>query len=118
LADSLIAVEQQHVSTQRSTRNTYTNGLVAIGHTWTPVPGQWYHLAMIRSQGTLRLFVDGQLVESAPNAANLANNRSLTVGAANNPALWFSGSLDEVHLVKGIALWTESFTPPAEPYPY
>lgn len=73
---------------------------------------------MTRSQGTLRLFVDGQLVQSAPNAANLANNRSPTVGAANNPALWFSGSLDEVHLVKGSALWTESFTPPAEPYPY
>lgn len=98
--------------------NVYINGVVPISHTWTPVPGQWHHLALTRSQGTLRLFVDGQLVQSVPHTTQIANGRALTVGAANNPSLWFGGSLDEIHLVQGRALWTGSFTLPTEPHPY
>ncbi len=101
---------------QGTVLNFYINGVVPVSHTWTPTVGQWYHLAVTRSAGTLRLFVDGKLVKSAPNTTNLANNRDLTIGAANNPNLFFNGLLDEVHIVKGRALWTEDFTPPIAPY--
>lgn len=103
---------------QGTVLNFYINGVVAAGYTWTPILGQWYHLAATRSAGVLRLFVDGRLVQTATNGSNLGNSRNLTIGAANNPTLFFSGLLDEVHILKGRALWTQDFTPPTAPYDY
>jgi len=100
----------------QGTLKFYVSGLVALNTDWVPIPGQWHHLAVTRTGGMLRLFVDGRLVQSAPNVTNLANNRNLTVGAANNPALYFRGFMDEVHLLKGRALWTNDFAPPDQAY--
>lgn len=120
----LIGLHQSGVYTewsliyQGTVLNLYINGMVAAGHTWTPIVGQWYHLAVTRSSGVLRLFVDGRLVQTASNASNVANDRNLTIGAASNPSLFFKGFLDEVHIAKGRAMWTQDFTPPTVPYDY
>lgn len=117
----LIGLHTQNVYTEWSlvreggALKFFING-VPISHAWTPTVGQWYHLAVTRSAGVLRLFVDGRVVNSSPNTINIANGRALTIGAANNPNLFFNGFLDEVHLVKGRALWTQDFTPPVAPY--
>jgi hypothetical protein len=93
----------------------YISG-VATTYSWTPTLGRWYHLAVTRSAGTVRLFVDGKVVKTATDATNISNSRALTIGAAINPNLFFSGLLDEVHIVKGRAMWTQDFMPPTEPY--
>lgn len=89
---------------------------VATASAWTPIAGQWYHLAVTRSAGTVRLFVDGSVVKTAYDATNISNSRALTIGAAVNPNLFFNGLLDEVHVAKGHAMWTQDFSPPVEPY--
>lgn len=103
---------------QGTALNFYVEGLVAVGHPWTPVAGRWYHLAVTRAAGVIRLFVDGRLVQTAPNGKNLGNARNLTIGAANNPSLFFGGVLDEIRLLKGRAVWTQDFIPPTAPYEY
>ena len=79
---------------------------------------KWYHLAVTRSGNTFRLFVDGKLVDSATNSDDLATGVTggVSVGAqsidltANNRK--FIGSLSNVRILKGTALYTSDFTPP------
>lgn len=101
---------------QGASLNFYISGLVAAGHPLNPVTGRWYHLAATRASGVLRLFVDGRLVQTAANTRDIGNTRHLTLGASDNPTLFFTGLLDEVRVVKGRAIWTQDFTPPTTPH--
>ena len=79
---------------------------------------KWYHLAVTRSGNTFRLFVDGKLVDSATNSNDLATGVTGGVSVsgqsydltANNRK--FIGSLSNVRILKGTALYTSDFTVP------
>ena len=80
----------------------------------TPV-NNWYHLALVRNGNTFSLFVDGVLSNSATNSnAVLDSSQILTVGrtGAYN-GLNFVGYVSNYRIVKGTALYTNSFTPPS-----
>ena len=86
--------------------------------------GQWYHVAACRTNGTLRLFIDGSEVSSGPMTINLSNNVPLTIG---NYAIFgsyssgyeatFDGFIDEVRITNS-ARYQTSFTIPTSSYPY
>lgn len=71
-------------------------------------PGAWHHFAVVRSGGTISLYIDGALVSSdstftlALNQANplVFGGHALTTFA---PQRWFDGALDDL-LVSRIAL--------------
>lgn len=71
---------------------------------------RWYHVAVSREAGTLRMFVDGQQVGSAAYASNLLANTT-TVGQYPDASGNFSGSISEVRLTAA-ALYTSSFARP------
>lgn len=87
------------------------------------VVNTWQHVAATRdAAGVMRVFVDGVLVASAVEArAFYAANSPLLIGARLNlvpaSAGHFNGHIDQIEIVKGVALWTEDFTPPPEPPP-
>lgn len=91
--------------------------LLDMSRAWTPTNNVWYHLAVTRSSGTWRIFVDGvQLGATAsysgwPDIAGL-----LYIGNYGNLSGDMNGHLDEIRLSKGIARWTSNFTPPTEAY--
>jgi len=89
---------------------------------WTPNLNTWYHVAACRDGSDLRLFVDGTQVGSTHNisSATIHNSTStLCIGDdANGGGIGdpFHGFMDELRIVKGEALYTSNFTPPAEPF--
>jgi hypothetical protein len=79
------------------------------------VPFVWYHVAVVRSAGTLRVYLNGlQYGSSVANTTNIAQN-IFYVGAAKigatvpyNP---MEGYLSNTRVVKGTAVYTSNFTP-------
>jgi hypothetical protein len=90
-----------------------------VDSTTTLSDGVWYHVAGVRTGGTLKLFVDG-VQEGGDVAISGAINNStgaFSVGRLGDvDAQYFHGWIDEFRLSAGIARWTANFTPPAAPY--
>jgi len=80
---------------------------------------QWQHIAVSRSGGTIKLFVDGVEAASATNSTNI------TTGTANGVTVgrwheigdggYFLGYIRDVRVVKGTGVYTSAFTPPSKP---
>lgn len=82
--------------------------------------GAWHHVAAVRSAGTLLFFVDGVLDGSAALGRNFNTHLVLGIGAqvvARNSVYDFPGYIDELRITKGVARYTDNFTPPTEPFP-
>lgn len=80
------------------------------------VADTWQHIALVRSEDTLKLFLNGLEVASANFTENysIANfSEWFTVGF-NNANRYFGGWIDMFRVSKGIARWTSNFTPPID----
>jgi len=80
---------------------------------WSPSVNTWYHVAAVRHNGTVYLFIDG-VSQSVSNAESLSSSSfsgtGVAIGGVTTPA-YFSGYIDEFRLSVGIARYTASFTP-------
>lgn len=76
----------------------------------------WYHVAVSRSSGTVKAFVNGVQYGSTitSNTTNYALPTTNTIGA-NAASQYFGGCLSNLRIVKGGALYTSNFTPSTEP---
>lgn len=79
----------------------------------TPALSTWTHLAVARQSGTVRMFINGALVNttSLPNSSVAV--QPLAIGAANNytTTYYLDGYMDEIRITKGYARYTAAFTP-------
>lgn len=67
----------------------------------------WHHVAATRHNGVACLYLDGCLIDSAANSTNISNeNAKFTVGGRSNLDQYFTGLIDGVRVVKGVALYT------------
>jgi len=65
---------------------------------FSPIVGQWYHLAVVRKGSTYTIFVDGTPGGSAKNTDVILNpNAPLTIGQAENLG-FMNGRLDEISI--------------------
>ncbi len=98
----------------------YGISYTTLQHTSAITDANWHHVAFSRSGDYLRLFVDGVNSATATVTGVTVNNSSsrFAVGRMGeyNQDYW-KGWIDEFRFSKGIARWTESFTPPTSPYP-
>ena len=76
---------------------------------------RWYHTAVCRSSGTTKLFIDGQQVLSYADAHDYGDTRYMVIGGYYNTSYLHRGSISNLNVVKGTALYTSNFTPPTEP---
>lgn len=85
------------------------------------IPGQWMHVAAVRyPDKSYALFLNGEKVSTQNNLPGdiATTDAPLHIGKLyanithNNHC-----SIDELRITKGIARYTENFTPPAEPFP-
>ena len=77
--------------------------------------GQWYHLAAVRHGDSLRMYVDGVSTSATSLSSGWTvgdSSRVLQIGEQDG-SQYMDGYLDEVRFIKGVALWTQNFTPPA-----
>lgn len=86
---------------------------------WTPTPvtdGAWHHFAVVRNSNTIKFFVDGVLAHTSSVAVsagffNISN--PLYLGCSPGRTA-YDGSIDDLCIIKGLALWTADFTPPTD----
>lgn len=79
---------------------------------------KWHHLAYARKNGVGRLFVDG--VKVGPDLADSTDftwTQAWRIGGNRVASDWWRGFVDEVRITKGIARYTENFTPPTKAFP-
>jgi hypothetical protein len=92
---------------------------VAIGGTTTLSLDTWYHVAIVRSSGVTKLFLNG-----VAEAAGVSDPNSYAIGAAapvvgakGGGSFPFSGYMNEIRISKGTDRgWFSGFTPPSSPY--
>ena len=74
-------------------------------------PNTWQHIAYTRSGTTGRIFVDGILQASGTDSKNYSANARVAIG--HHPTVSsrnFPGSISNLRIVKGTALYTSRFT--------
>lgn len=77
----------------------------------------WYHIAVVKSSGSTKLYINGTQAGSTYTDANnyLANTSVLFGNTWDNNYL--SAYIDDLRITKGIARYTATFTPPAVALP-
>ena len=80
------------------------------------VNNQWNHVAVTRSAGTLKIFVNGVQGYSGSVTTTLSPAATVYVGGQNfsSPA-YTSGYISNLRILKGTAVYTGAFTPPTAP---
>ena len=80
--------------------------------------GTWYHVAVARSGGSTKLFLDGTQVGSTYTDGNdYGSTKPLIIGGDyNSGANGFAGHIDEVRISKGAGRFTGNFTPTTGEY--
>ena len=82
-----------------------------ISYNWNPSTGTWYHIAVTRTSGTLRMFINGNIVASTSNSTNFASSGGVQIGiVASYNSL--NGYLDDLRITNGYARYTSNFIPP------
>lgn len=92
-------------STLRSTSNTITNNT-------------WNHIAVSRSSGTLKIFINGVQGYSASVSTSYSlgsGGGGIGLDSASTGNKYFYGYINDTRVVKGTALYTSAFTPPTAP---
>lgn len=96
---------------------SFENGHIWISSATLPSSGV-FHFGLARLEGELRLFVNGILMDSNLNSAPLNFSTNGTrIGVNSGESNPFLGVIDELRITKGVARYTESFTPPDKPFP-
>jgi hypothetical protein len=71
----------------------------------------WFHLAFVRSAGTVKIYLDGASFATYSNS-NTYDFTGGTIGNRGSSGTGWVGSLDEFRITKGIARYTSDFTAP------
>lgn len=80
----------------------------------------WHHFAVVRSGGTFTTYINGNAVctSTAVSATTALYSGTLNwVGSLTYPGYRFSGYLDDFRVTRGIARYTQNFTPPQNALP-
>ena len=77
---------------------------------------EWHHIAFTRKDGVMSAFVDGNKVASLQFGSSFPEMTRLSFGTNSTDSSKWRGYIDEFRLKLGIAVWTEDFTPPTQPY--
>ena len=75
----------------------------------------WYHVAVTRSSGTVRLFIDGILKDSGTRTSDMNNTNAVNIGYKTYDSSgydYFSGYVSNFRILRGTALYTSNFTVP------
>jgi hypothetical protein len=82
---------------------------------------EWYHYAVIRASGVLTAYINGVASGSASRSQTVGYSTGTInlLGSAPYSASYINwrGCLDELRITKGVARYTENFTPPNAPFP-
>ena len=88
------------------------------GPTLSSLLNSWHHIALTRQSGSIKMWVDGTQAGSTYSAATLDFGTSMAMNIMGDHGVGTgdgSGNLTNVRVVKGVAVYTGTFTPPTSP---
>ena len=96
----------------------YGNGAtIATGSTALSAT-TWHHVALVKSAGTITLYLDGVGDGSGASSYTIACPAAPVIGRKlGSTANDFAGHIDDLRISKGAARYVASFTPPTAPFP-
>ena len=78
--------------------------------------GIWHHVAACRASGTLRMFVDGVSLGTPTSVTStLTSAQVLNIGFQPQDGTYYGGSISNLRIIRGTALYTTNFTPSTGP---
>jgi hypothetical protein len=88
----------------------------------TFVNNTWYHVAVVRRNNTISMYIDG--VEEGSSAIDPSRTIDLALGGSlrigwstwDGADGFINDYIDELRIVKGTAIYTTAFTPPTAPF--
>ena len=95
----------------------FTTNVTRITGTTTLTANQWYHVAVVRNDGTTRLYLNG-VEEGTPwaDTVDYVSSTTFRIGQRYaSTAFNYGGYLSNLRVVKGTAVYTSNFTPPTVP---
>lgn len=75
----------------------------------------WSHVAAVRSNGQVSLYVNGNQTGPLANTNAYSMAGFIACIGSQGTNLYYKGYMDEIR-VSNVARWTESFVPPTQPY--
>ena len=99
---------------------TVTTDVWPSGSNTTLSINTWYHVAVTRSSGTVRLFLNGVSDATAVtgDTTNFSDTSATYIGCDGSyggPLYQYTGYISNVRIVKGTAVYTSNFTPLTSP---
>jgi hypothetical protein len=97
----------------------FYDAAVNLGQTSMDLPtNQWSHVAAVRYNNVIKLYVDGVLGLTTANNSTNYTVSELSVGFDRGEGAYpFTGYIDDFRITKGIARYTSAFTPPTVTHP-
>jgi hypothetical protein len=106
-----------YVDSATNTVRYYVNGADVITGTTAVTTGTWYHVAISKSSGSTKLFINGTQEGSTYTDSNnyAASRVSIGSDGSNSGTSLLNGQITNVRLSKGFAYYTSNFTPSTTP---
>jgi hypothetical protein len=121
--DTRIAADSEsapEIYSDGATLYYFANATNLITATSSITANTWQHIAVCRSAGATRLFVDGiQRGSTYSDLLNYSAARPVSIGGhyLGSAGVFFNGYIDDLRITKGVARYTANFTPPTAPFP-
>lgn len=96
----------------------YSGGVTEVdtGYAGNVEDTNWHHAAVVKTATYYAVYLDGVEVGRDTTTYTQTYSSPLVVGRYNLPGAYWHGYMDEIRISKGVARWTENFTPPTEEY--
>jgi hypothetical protein len=89
---------------------------VASSGTITPSTSTWYHTAVVRTSGTIKVFVDGtQVISDFTDTTDYTDRDSLVIGGFYSTDYLMDGYIDEFRITHK-ARYTSNFAAPSKEF--
>jgi hypothetical protein len=95
-----------------------TNGSTIFATSSIVPAAQWVHLALVRNNGQMTIYVNGVGGTSGTSSDNFTQDSAALFAHPSFSELSSAlvGYVDELRIVKGTAVYTSNFTPPTAPF--
>ena len=108
-------------STKTGTGLALWNGTTLISVPGEIVHGEWHHLAVTRHGSVFRFWLNGSQLGSDQTSTITFGSATFNAFIGGSAAYGYNylinGWIDEMRITKGVARYTENFTPPDKPFP-
>jgi len=115
-----------NLEVQNGTLYYWNGGANIVNSGASTIPqNYWFHVALVKHNGVATVYVNGVSKITDNNPFNSQNSRPFSIGgeigslgANDNPSTagWFAGYITNVRIIKGTALYTDTFSTPYAPF--